>query len=68
MMGILAFWLLLLFISSFANSFSDFDLFDTHDNPSNKYTYTRISEIEKHCGSILSSASELEPDVIEAAE
>lgn len=50
-----AIWLLL-FIFSFADSLK------TPNNPSIMYTYTRSSEIEQQCGSVLSSASVLEAD------
>ncbi|XP_059638055.1 uncharacterized protein LOC132279984 [Cornus florida] len=50
---------LLMFIFRLASSYVDFE---APDNPSIMYTYNRCAEIEKQCGSILSSASELEPD------
>ncbi|KAL3532399.1 hypothetical protein ACH5RR_005920 [Cinchona calisaya] len=34
----------------------------TLDDPSMTYTYNRFPEIEKHCGFLISSASELPPD------
>lgn len=35
---------------------------DAHDNPHITYTYIRYDQVEKQCGSVLSSVSELKPD------
>lgn len=43
-------------------SYPHYDEFQTPDNPSITYTYTRFPEIEKHCGGLISSAVELPPD------
>ncbi|KAJ4832117.1 hypothetical protein Tsubulata_032534 [Turnera subulata] len=40
----------------------DEDVFHELSDPKVVFTYSRLSEVEKHCASFLSSASELKPD------